>query len=470
MTGGIVVPGPSDPATQRTDVSSPSGAIGHEPTSGFDSVTGRPTGRLPKRELIRLSLYWLGLSSIFSGLNTIMTGRLEFTGLVPKDEVGRSLFLISVVGVIIAIIVQPTIGSISDYTISRWGRRKPYIFIGSVLDVVFLIGIAYSNTLLAIAAFIALLQFSSNFAQGPFQGYVPDLVPAAQVGLASALVGLMQVFGNVSGFVIGGIATATNNFALGLIALGVLELATMLSVVIRVREGPKARSREGRSWPAIAAAAWGTDILRERSFLWLVGSRLAILMGGSVLTQLATFYLARSMGLDQTDTGLVVIGLTGLVALGTLIAVVPAARISDRVGRKIVIWASCLLGGLGLAVCAVAPSLPFAYLGALMYGISTGIFLAVDWALMTDIIPKASSGRYMGLSNVATASAGVLAIAIGGTIVDLIGGGDGPRAALWMGVGLMAVGAVLLWPVDAHRREDTIPLESAVGLSPGAAG
>ncbi len=438
--------------------------------AGFDPATGRPIGRLPNRELVRISLYWLGLSSIFAGLNSIMTGRLEFTGLVPEDEVGRSLFLITVFGVVIAVVVQPTIGSISDYTISRWGRRKPYIFIGSVLDVVFLIGIANSNTLLAIAAFIALLQFSSNFAQGPFQGYVPDLVPAAQVGTASALVGLMQVLGNVAGFVIGGLATATNNFSLGLIALGVLELATMLSVVIRVREGPRAKSRAGRSWLAIAAEAWGTDILRERSFLWLVGSRLVILMGGSVLTQLATFYLARSMGLDQEETGFVFIVLVGLVAVGTLVAVVPSARISDRVGRKPVIWVSCALGGLGLAVCAIAPSLPLAYLGALMYGISAGIFLAVDWALMTDIIPKASSGRYMGLSNVATASAGVLAVAIGGTVMDLIGGGDGPRIALWMGVGLMVVGAILLRPVVERRREDTIGPEPSVAVSPGAAG
>ena len=178
---------------------------------------------MPKRELVRLSLYWLGLSSIFSGLNSIMIGRLEFTELVPKDEVGRSLFLISVVAVIIAIIVQPTVGSISDYTISRWGRRKPYIFIGSVARCR-LPGRdrQHADTLLAIAAFVALLQFSSNFAQGPFQGYVPDLVPAAQVGFASALVGLMQVLGNV-------VRvrhrwhrrSATNNFALGLIALGV---------------------------------------------------------------------------------------------------------------------------------------------------------------------------------------------------------------------------------------------------------
>ena len=100
-----------------------------------------------------------------------MAGRLEFTDLVDKGEAGRALFFISISGVVIAIIVQPTIGSISDYTISRWGRRKPYIFIGSTLDVIFLIGIASSNTLLTIAAFVTLLRFSSNFAQGPFQGY-----------------------------------------------------------------------------------------------------------------------------------------------------------------------------------------------------------------------------------------------------------------------------------------------------------
>jgi MFS family permease len=79
---------------------------------------------------------------------------------------------------------------------------------------------------------------------------------------------------------------------------------------------------------------------------------------------------------------------------------------------------------------------------------------------MTDIIPKASSGRYMGLSNVATASSGVLAIAIGGTLMDLVGGGAGPRAALWLAVALFGVGALLLRPVDERRREDfPAPLE-----------
>ena len=422
------------------------------------TADGRPTALLPKRELIRLSLYWLGLSSIFAGLVFILGARLEFDGLVPdKDEAGRTLFLLTIAGALIAVIVQPTIGTISDYTISRWGRRKPYILIGSLLDVVFLAGIALSQDLLAIAAFVALLQFSSNFAQGPFQGYVPDLVPGEQVGFASALVGMMQILGNVAGNLIGAAAVALDQFALGLIALGVLELLTMLSVVIRVREGSAPKSRAGRSWGSIAAEAWGTDILRERSFMWLVASRLAVLMAGGVLVNLAVFYLARSLGMDQEETGLAYIPLVGLVALGTVIAVVPAARISDRVGRKKVIYASCGVGAVGLAAVALAPSFPLALVGTVVFGLSTGIFLAVDWALMTDIIPKASSGRYMGLSNVATASSGVLAVAVGGTLMDVVGGGDGPRAAMWLAVALFGVGALLLRPVDERRREDFPP-------------
>jgi MFS family permease len=424
----------------------------------------RPTERLPMRELVRISIYWLGLSSIFAGLTTILAGRIEYDQLAPAEDAGRTLFLLTIGGAIIAMLVQPTVGTISDYTISRWGRRKPYIFIGSVLDVVFLAGIAFSQDLLAIAAFVALLQFSSNFAQGPFQGYVPDLVPAPQVGMASALVGLMQILGNVTGFIVAGIAVATDQFALGLLALGVLELVTMLGVVFRVREGRTPRDRAGRSWFSIGAEAWGTDVLRERSFVFLVASRLAILMAGAVLIQLALFYLARSLLMDQETAGGSVPIMSGLVAIGTLITIVPAARLSDRLGRKRVIWFSCVLGATGLAITAVAPSFPVALLGTVLYGMSAGIFLAVDWALMTDIIPKASSGRYMGLSNVATASSGVLALAIGGLLMDAVGGGEGPRAALWFAVALFGVGAVLLVPVDERRRED--PLEGQAGATP----
>ncbi|HEX5589176.1 MAG TPA: MFS transporter [Candidatus Limnocylindrales bacterium] len=418
----------------------------------------RPTESLPTSQLVRLSLYWLGLSSIFIGLTQILSGRIQYdeaSGLFSPGSEGRTLFFLNVAGALIAALVQPTVGSISDYTMSRWGRRKPYIFIGSVLDIVFLLGIASSNTVLAVAAFMVLLQVSANFAQGPFQGYVPDLVPAKQVGLASALVGLFQVLGNVAGFGIGAAAVATNNFFLGTMALGVLELVTMVSVVWRVNEGKAARPREGKSWVAIGREAWGLDILAQRSFLWLVGSRWFVLMGANMLVNFALFYLAQTFALKQEETGGPNIALLGATVLGNVVAVIPAARLSDRIGRKPVIYAACAIGGLGMAIVAAAPAIPIAIAGAALFGAGSGMFLAVDWALMTDIIPKASSGRYMGISNVATATAGIFAVMTGGLLMDAanaaMGYGTGPRFALGLAVIYYVFGALLLKPVVEPR-------------------
>ena len=427
--------------------------------SGSPDPGDRPVAELPKTQLVRLSLYWLGLSSIFIGLTQILSGRIQFdegSGLFSPGNEGRTLFLLNVAGAFIAALVQPTVGSISDYTMSRWGRRKPYIFIGSILDIVFLLGIASSNTVLAVAAFMVLLQVSANFAQGPFQGYVPDLVPSKQVGLASALVGLFQVLGNVAGFGIGAAAVATDNFFLGTMALGALELVTMISVVWRVNEGKAARPREGKSWVAVGREAWGLDILAQRSFLWLVGSRWFVLMGANMLVNFALFYLAQTFALKQEDTGGPNIALLGATVLGNVVAVIPAARLSDRIGRKPVIYAACAIGGIGMAIVAAAPSIPIAIIGAGLFGAGSGMFLAVDWALMTDIIPKASSGRYMGISNVATATAGIFAVMTGGLLMDAanaaMGYGTGPRFALGLAVVYYLFGALFLKPVIEPRR------------------
>ena len=432
---------------------------------------GRPTQALPVGQLMRISLYWLGIATVWSGILDIVNGRIQFAGLAPKGSEGIGALQIALVGTVIAIAVQPTIGSISDYTSTRWGRRKPYIFIGATLDVLFLYGIATANGLFAIGAFVALLQFSSNFAQGPFQGYVPDLVPARQVGTASGLLGLFSALGNLLGYGAAAIAvrqsgTDPNAFFYGTMAIGIIEFIAMIGVFVGVDEGTRVKPRGGRSWFSIAMEAWGTDILRERSFLWLVSSRLFILTAASLYPVLSTFYLAQVFGLGARETGDTKILFLGVVATCLTIAVVPAARLSDRLGRKRIIYVSCAVGAAGLAMGAVAPILPIALLGAAMFALSAGAFLAVDWALMSDIVPKASTGRYMGISNVATASAGTVALALGGagvmdTVNKWLGYGAGPRAALAFGVICYVIGALLLRPVIEKRREDPLVVEPA---------
>ena len=423
---------------------------------------GRPATRLSAGSLVRISLYWLGLSAVFIGLNQILTGRMEAGLLGPdvKREVGGTLFRLTAAGAVIAALVQPTVGTLSDYTVTRWGRRKPYIVIGSALDLVFLAGIASSDSLLAIAAFILMLQVSANLAQGPFQGYIPDLVPRDQTGSASSLVGLFSVLGQVSGFGIAAAAIASGSFALGTIALGVLEFATMFSVVLRVPDGPPARGRGERSWPSIAREAWGADILHERSFVLIVVSRLLILMGGTMLVNFSTLYLIRTLGIEREATFGPNMTLLLVVVAGNLLAVIPAGRIGDRIGRRPVVWAACAMAavGMGLVATAAGPAgalPPVAVLGAALFGTGLGSFLSVDWALLTSVVPGASGGRYMGISNVATAMAGVLGIATGGPLLDAVDAssfGNGPRAAFALAVVYLLLGTLPMLGVREPRR------------------
>jgi MFS family permease len=201
--------------------------------------------------------------------------------------------------------------------------------------------------------------------------------------------------------------------------------------------------------------------------LWLVASRFFILTGAAIYPTMSIFYLSQTFGLNEAQTGETKLLLLAVVGVCVTLAVVPASRLSDRVGRKKLIYVSCAVGGTGLAMGAVAPILAVAFVGAAFFAVAAGSFLAVDWALMSDIVPKASTGRYMGISNVATASAGTVALALGGaavmdTVNHMLGYGTGPRAALVFGVACYILGAALLKPVVERRREDApTPVEAA---------
>ena len=426
-----------------------------------DAAAGvRPTTDLPVGHLVRISLYWLGLTAIDGAVGVFIQNRLNYDGFAPELEVGRILFLLAIPVAVLSILIQPTVGAISDYTTSRWGRRKPYIVFGSLLDLAFLAGIATASNVLILGVFAALLAVSTNIARGPFQGYVPDLIAERQVGMASALVGMMQILGNVVGFLLVTIAVGLDRMELAILAVAIVELVTMAAVVIRVSPGQPPLDRAGRSWLEIARTAWGTDILRERSYVWLVISRLFFLMGGAMLVNLVITYLKQTHAMLQAEANGTNTILLVVVVVANLIAIIPSARISDRIGRKPVIYASCVVGAAGLLLAAAAPSVPILFVGAFLFGASAGTFLAVDWALITDIIPRASSGRYMGLSNVATGSSTVFAVMTGGLTVDafnaIFGVGTGPRAAYVLGAIYYVIAMICLRPVvEPDRRRAT---------------
>jgi hypothetical protein len=98
-----------------------------------EEEAARPTVALPFRQLLQISVYWLGINAIMGGIGIAVQERIP--DLVPLGEKGTYIAIQGFAILWVNILVQPTIGMISDYTVSRWGRRKPYIAIGATRDV-----------------------------------------------------------------------------------------------------------------------------------------------------------------------------------------------------------------------------------------------------------------------------------------------------------------------------------------------
>jgi MFS family permease len=434
------------------------------------SYLASPADKLTNGQLFATSIYWLGLTVIFTALNAVVLPE-RIRHLVPAGSVNLDVGLIVGLGLLVSIVVQPTVGALSDATVTRWGRRKPYIFVGSLLDLAFVTAFAISQPLLAIVATYLLLQFSSNLAQGPFQGFLPDLVPPAQIGTASALVGLMGVFGPAIGTILVAVpltltsGTKATDFTLAIIALGVLELGTALITVAAVDDRPAPNPRLGGPVLAIARSAWGRDLLAHRSFVYLVVSRFFILSGIWMLTSEADLYLSYTLQLEPAQRGALLAGAPVLLGITIAISAIGAAWLSDRLGRKPLIFAACGLGAVGSLLIALAGALPIALGGAVLVGLAGGAFLAVDWALLSEIVPKGASGRFMGLSNVATASSGAFSVLSAGVLVFLVTRGVadpalGVRMAFVLAVTYFGLGALLIRPVRPTRLEAPGPYDA----------
>ena len=443
----------------------------------------RPSALLPWSRLGLLAVYWFGINAVWGAYEGFGQKQVEL--IVGEDSVGVTLGILELLGALVAIVVQPTVGTISDHTTSRFGRRKGYIVTGASFDLLFIGGFALiamveplgwdgaalgsTSLLLLYASLLAGLQLSSNLAQGPYQGFVPDLVAEPQVGVASGLIGVMRTTGVILGFGVMALGAATGLWGAAFLAVGLVQLVLALATFHWVPNGPPGEPRDGRSWATIARGAWDRDILRERSFLLMTGVRLLFLMGTGAFINLSLLYVERSFGIDDAAERSTWWFAALIAALtGTIAAALPAARFSDRVGRKPIAWIACALAAAGTLVIAVAPTLPIALAGALLFGAGSGAYLAVDWALMTDIIPLASAGRYMGVANIANAIAGPLAVLIVGPVMDAFTRSGatalGPRVAVGLGVVAIAFAAILLIGVQPRRGPD------AAGLNESGAG
>ena len=153
------------------------------------------------REMLVQNTYWIGLSFKWNALHPIILPAL-LLNYVPDTQKNTYLGILTFTGLIVATIVQPLAGAISDGWVSRWGRRRPLLVAGTVFDVVFLALLGWGGGLLWIFIGYIGLQISSNLGQGPAQGLLPDRVAPEKLGTASGL----KTFMDMSALIIASLA------------------------------------------------------------------------------------------------------------------------------------------------------------------------------------------------------------------------------------------------------------------------
>jgi Na+/melibiose symporter-like transporter len=382
-------------------------------------VTGAPAERLGAARQFFLSCYWLAYNLQWGALlGVVLPSQIAAVAGDARKELLNGLIL--GLGALVSLVITPVAGALSDRSRSRWGRRRPYMVAGTVLNVGALLWLgrfgAGDPALLLLVAYLG-VQLGSNWAGGPYAALIPDLVPEPQRGAASGWLALMTAVGTLIGALAAGALVRPGEYQ-SIDALIAAALVVMLALTVAgVRELPATPAAEPASRPAFFP-----DWSRHRDFYWVLATRALVTMGIYSVFTFFLYFLADVVRAPEPERA------TSLL-IGTIIAAgIPTSLLggwlSDRWGRKPLIYAS---GGL-MALAAVVfvadgvwPSLPFTFAVGACFGIGYGAYQAADWALAVDVLPGGgSAAKDMGIWHVALVLPQVLAPALTGATLAAV--------------------------------------------------
>lgn len=371
-------------------------------------------------DYIKITVLGFAMSALWQSMHTIILP-LRLLDFVAESEKNTYLGIMTFTGLLLAMVIQPIAGAISDHSGFQWGRRRPFILLGILFLLLLLPGVGLAGGYAAIFVIYCLMQISNNTAQGPYQGFIPDLVPEGKRGRASGVKTLMEIAGGAASVLL--ISVFMDRYSAGggsqwlwlsLVIPGIVLLATLVATLLTVREKPGSGKPGGASILSTIGSTFRINIRDNRIFIWFLVSRTLIFMAFSTIQQFALYFLRDVIGVENPAEAAATFSVVAVV--GMLIVVYPAGHFSDRIGRKPIGVISGLLMALVIALIIFSRDYTFVLIAAAGIGVAVGAFTSTNWALAVDLVAEGEEARYLGLANMATAGGAALARLIGPVI------------------------------------------------------
>lgn len=405
---------------------------------------------------VGISAYWFATSFKWFVL-LLMTMSYQISLIVPDGEKNQAWGQVVMIGAIWAAIGPSLFGWLSDYTHTRFGRRRLYIALGAAASLIALFTLHGAQSLAMMIVGYLLLQISDDMGTGPYSALIPESVDETERGRASGVLGIMrltaQIFSGLLGFIF---AKNITGVYVGIAVVNVLGAAwtiwTLRNVPDPAREPKKISLKSFFSAWLSPFSDFDFRVVFAITFVGNLGYYI-------IQTFLRNFFEDRMKSytvfgakidfgfLAVTDANSAIMFLGLLISILGITGAVWATKKTDKIGRK----KSVLIGGFLMSV----PIVPFALVHDFslvvvlspIFAFGYGVYQAASWALVSDILPDPTTmGKDMGVWQAAWSSvqifAGVLGFAID-YFNRLSGNGLGYTVAFLIGTALLLGGAML---------------------------
>ncbi len=353
-----------------------------------------------------------------------------------------NLALVVIWGTLVAVAVNPLVGAISDYVTFRMGRRRPFLIIGTIANVVVLVLFAFAPgwfssiaLLLTFIVLFLLLQFTNNLANSPWSAIIADKVPEHQRGMTAGFNGLFTLLGTIIGSVVAGmivnkhdaLPVYRNEIVQIFLIIAVVQIVFVAYTVFTVKETPLSEHVTFQLSPILKKFFFKPT--RYPDLSWVLLARLLVMMGIWGVFYFLQYYFDDVLGGPGVKTiflnspfsgeqfsGTLFLPALLLLALPTSII---AGSISDRRGRKPLVYLSGIMMTVVCLMFIIFQNQYGALIAGAFFGIGYGAYTSVDWALTTDVLPPTDeAGKFMGIWSAMGILPQVIGITIGGVLLQ----------------------------------------------------
>ncbi len=313
------------------------------------------------------------------------------------------LAMVTAWGAAASMVANPLWGALSD----RLGSRRPIFLAGTAIGVAGLLTLSSADTTPVMVTGWILVQAGLNGPLAALAAMIGDRVPEQQRGTVGALFGVAQIVGVILGTAV---AVAAGDETIGYIAVAVAVPALGATLLIINRESAIVRSPSSRlRWPG-GQFAWAWVI---RFLLNLVNALVLVYL---------LYYLSDRVGVDDAATWVLVLTVVNVLFAG--ICGFAGGMLSDRwERRKVFVAAGAIILAAGTTLMALVPTVPVALMASMLIGIGWGAYIAVDMAVITQVLPDPETRATMlGVANIAGTLPQLLAPVLAAPIVTMLGG------------------------------------------------